>query len=86
MMSIRTDSISDTTIRSRYGVAPAPQASSTTGTPLTFAADAASFMLSIKSVVSVPMLSTSAEAMEAISAASSGAWAITGEAPSDFTS
>ena len=70
---------------SRKGVAPAPHTSKTTGIPFWLAATAASFMASTTSVVRVPMLSTSAEAMPVMAATSSGAWAMTGEAPNDFT-
>ena len=70
------------TSRSGSSVAPAPTGSSTTGTPARFAARPASSIASTQSSESVPMLSTSAAATEAISSTSCGACAITGSAPS----
>ena len=79
--SILTSLISSRHFRSRKAVAPAPQTSRTTGMPFWLALRAASFMASTNSTVSVPIFSTRAEAIWLISATSSMAWAITGEAP-----
>jgi len=65
----------------RYSVAPAPTGSSTIGMPRSSARSAAMYMALTHSLLRVPMLITRAEAMPTISAASSSAWAITGEAP-----
>ena len=53
--------------------------------PFSLAARVASFIVCTKSTVRVPMLSTRAEAMCTMSVTSSGAWAITGDAPRVFT-
>ena len=53
--------------------------------PFWLALWAASFIASTKSTVRVPMFSTRAEAIWAISATSSRAWAITGDAPRVLT-
>ncbi|VVB62721.1 Uncharacterised protein [uncultured archaeon] len=85
MMSTFTLSKISKHASSRSLVAPAPQTSRTTGIPFRFAAMAASFIASTKSGVSVPMLRTRAEAMLAMSATSSLACAMTGEAPKTLT-
>ena len=53
--------------------------------PFLLALWAASFMASTKSTVSVPIFSTRAEAIWVISATSSAAWAMTGDAPRVLT-
>ncbi len=69
------------TVRFRSGDAPAPTGSSTTGIPLALAAFPAASMDSTVRVFSVPMLSTTAEARAAMSAASAISSAMMGEAP-----
>ena len=63
-------------------VAPAPTGSSTTGSIRAVAASPASSIDSTHGGDSVPMFSTSADAMPVISSTSSAACAITGSAPS----
>src|SRR5271157_745422 len=66
----------------RNVVAPAPTGSSTMGSPFRRAAPPAWNMAAIQGALSVPILITSARAMAVISATSSSAWAMTGDAPS----
>ena len=65
----------------RNAVAPAPTGSRTMGRAFRLAASPALNIAAIQGALRVPMLMTSDRAIAVISATSSSAWAITGEAP-----